>query len=677
MLSLPVSPVPPPPMSRRVPLSNIQNHSQPHINLNTAIPAKRPAKPTRDALGPPPSKKAHLDDAFTAVDQKENRLVTPSKLRLVPKTPSRNDNTAQPRRDVAAAAPPSRIARAKAPVASRRNDKLDTRAKERRPGQQPSQKAPSLRERQMQQAAVAENNEAIRQWQRHYFRVFPTLTFYMDDSVPDDKKAGLRLRLADLNSTVLDKWSAKEVTHVLTTRDDVPPEFPKELANATINPKLLGIGAKADSRDSSLPKLNVYDNHKDVLVLARLNNKKIWSVEKVDRMINTLHEKIEDEIPSPEKRLPSKLKRFDTAIPPILKYTAEDYKRDEAILEKLLREDKHHGTQSSTKEMYTFKGPYLMVGDASGRYKPFIIREYQNAKVPEDGDWPQFRSNREGRCPFVLDPDTKRAYMREEAEKEAEAKAKLKEKEKEKEREAARLRTKTSMEPPPRNQSLKAKTSSFKEELAKPAVDRKPLSCIENKVDRDLATAAAATAIKKTEGRLDKLREIQRARQNHLVVTGYEPVASGLQATGPTSAVFSQAISSNTAVVGPKAGTSRDVQRLGRRVFEKTTVGIRQTNTAASLNVPTEEEVIVEEKAERKSLKRNRSQITKKEVKKQPQAGYCENCRDKYDDFEEHIGSKRHLRFASNNDNFIELDALLASLKRPRKQLSPFHDYDY
>ncbi|KAF3925961.1 hypothetical protein ABW20_dc0106704 [Dactylellina cionopaga] len=654
-------------MSRRVPLSNIQNHVQsPYsLNNNAAIPAKRPAKGSRDTLGPPPAKKAHLDDGYRGPDQKENRTGTPSKLRLVPKTPSRLDvvhnNT---RRD----APPSRIGRAKAPVvaASRRPvEKVDIRVKDRRPVQ--PQKI-NWRDKQQAAQAVAENNEAIRQWQRHYTRVFPTLSFYLDDSVPEDKRAGLRIQLRDLDSTVRDKFTPTNVTHVITARDDIPPEMPKDqtATTGTINPKLL---AKGESGRSGSTKLNLHDDHKDILVVARLHNLKIWSTEKIERMIATLNERIEDDMLSPEKMLPSKLKQLDRANG---RKPTDEPRREEAGLEKLLREERHRAPQSSSsKDMYIFKGPYVMVGDATGRHKPFIVREFQTVRQPENGDWPQFRSNREGRCPFVFDSDTKRAYMKEEAEKEAEAKAKQKEKEKE----AARLKAKTMMEPPPRNQSLKAKTSSLKEGPTTKTVERKPLNCIENKVDRDLATAAAATAVKKTEGRLDKLREVQRARQNHLVVTGYEPVASGLNAVGPTSAVVSQAISSNTATVGPKAGTSRDVHRLSRRVFEKTTGGIRQTNTTTTLQVVDEEVHAVEAKAERKSLKRTRSQMVAKEVKKVPVAGYCENCRDKYDDFEEHIASKRHYKFASNDDNFVELDALLSTLKRRRKPSPPANHF--
>ncbi|KAJ1674287.1 Cdc7p-Dbf4p kinase complex regulatory subunit [Spiromyces aspiralis] len=45
--------------------------------------------------------------------------------------------------------------------------------------------------------------------------------------------------------------------------------------------------------------------------------------------------------------------------------------------------------------------------------------------------------------------------------------------------------------------------------------------------------------------------------------------------------------------------------------------------------------------------------------------GYCENCREKYDDMREHIASTSHRKFATNDQNWVELDTLLAQVQRP------------
>lgn len=50
--------------------------------------------------------------------------------------------------------------------------------------------------------------------------------------------------------------------------------------------------------------------------------------------------------------------------------------------------------------------------------------------------------------------------------------------------------------------------------------------------------------------------------------------------------------------------------------------------------------------------------------RKDKKPGYCENCRVKFDDLEEHATTRRHLRFAQNDQNFEEIDALLDSVAR-------------
>ncbi|KAJ2359678.1 Cdc7p-Dbf4p kinase complex regulatory subunit [Coemansia sp. RSA 2610] len=52
--------------------------------------------------------------------------------------------------------------------------------------------------------------------------------------------------------------------------------------------------------------------------------------------------------------------------------------------------------------------------------------------------------------------------------------------------------------------------------------------------------------------------------------------------------------------------------------------------------------------------------------------GYCENCREKFDDMLEHVKTPQHRRFASNERNWVELDTLLDRVRRPlRKSQAP------
>ncbi|KAK9721356.1 Cdc7p-Dbf4p kinase complex regulatory subunit [Basidiobolus ranarum] len=44
--------------------------------------------------------------------------------------------------------------------------------------------------------------------------------------------------------------------------------------------------------------------------------------------------------------------------------------------------------------------------------------------------------------------------------------------------------------------------------------------------------------------------------------------------------------------------------------------------------------------------------------------GYCENCRLKFEDLEEHVHSRTHRKFVSNSEHYAELDALLSGVQR-------------
>ncbi|KAK5278747.1 Cdc7p-Dbf4p kinase complex regulatory subunit [Cryomyces antarcticus] len=76
---------------------------------------------------------------------------------------------------------------------------------------------------------------------------------------------------------------------------------------------------------------------------------------------------------------------------------------------------------------------------------------------------------------------------------------------------------------------------------------------------------------------------------------------------------------------------------------------------------------IHEEEDGQRPLKRSVIIRKKKVGEKELKPGYCENCRDKFEDFSEHILSRKHRKFALTPDNWKELDELLVQLDRPRK----------
>lgn len=53
------------------------------------------------------------------------------------------------------------------------------------------------------------------------------------------------------------------------------------------------------------------------------------------------------------------------------------------------------------------------------------------------------------------------------------------------------------------------------------------------------------------------------------------------------------------------------------------------------------------------------------QLRREKKPGYCENCRSKYDDFDEHIAGRKHRKFAEDDGHFAEIDTLLNRVSRP------------
>jgi len=64
----------------------------------------------------------------------------------------------------------------------------------------------------------------------------------------------------------------------------------------------------------------------------------------------------------------------------------------------------------------------------------------------------------------------------------------------------------------------------------------------------------------------------------------------------------------------------------------------------------------------RKAKSTTTMRLAKREETLKP--GFCESCRTKFENFQTHINGKRHRKFATNDDNFLELDQVLDRLKR-------------
>jgi regulatory subunit for Cdc7p protein kinase len=356
-------------------------------------------------------------------------------------------------------------------------------------------------------------------------------------------------------------------------------------------------------------------------------------------------------------------------------------KTGKADLSQLLQKEKMYGQAAHdwAPDMAHFRGFFVYIHDMDEQTRPVMLRDYPKPATRDQGKWPQLRVNAAGRCPFLDDPSAKQPVPRPE--------------------QAPRTRAAAAREAPPLSRALsettanlarRARTASLQpEDQVKPLDPPKSIPLKRGSTDN-----------------LPLYGSAQASLRRHPRFAGGEPVASGLQASNVTSAIRSQMISSTAAVPGTKVGASKELHRLGRRVLERSAMpatdkmpsyndvraAINNDPVAApvatkrkvddALEHIQEEELDVSDEEERPQ--RVVAPRKKKAATKDLKPGYCENCRAKFDDFDEvcapthsiwnkiniasqHVVSKSHRKFATTDENWRELDQLLDQLVRPCK----------
>jgi regulatory subunit for Cdc7p protein kinase len=484
-----------------------------------------------------------------------------------------------------------------------------------------------------------------------------------------------------------EKFFSNAVTHVVTTRaipteqshtsgPSVASAVPQQQNSQprTINPSLLERSTESTSVqtdllsakgrftfEASLNKRLVPHAHEgeikrtqarnaDVLYRARELGMKIWTLEKLQRMMNTMFD-TDSGYHGGHGYTTSNNTAGGAALPRTNR---------EADLSQLLRNERINGPSDrdptvATKEMVMFKGPFIYIHDIDEKQRPIMVREYSKVAHKEDGDWPQFRSVANGKCPFVEDVD----HSKREAEKEREMLRLQRQQEKEK-----------SMIP-----RARPSTAAPASRMQPPTVSaaKRPLAELDDGSNRNVTVLTKQANPFDTSSRTRVSAEpsskdpqnafISRAGAGPGRLFGGEPGASGVQPSNVTSAIRSQMISSTAAQPGAKAGTSKEVHGLQRKVLEKTSGGpasyggVASSHRTADINHATKEDMAARQAKRKEKLdlieedvdpseredqarkaenaRKARAVQQRKLEKRDPKPGYCENCQDKFDDFDE------------------------------------------
>ena len=424
-----------------------------------------------------------------------------------------------------------------------------------------------------------------------------------------------------------------QVIHALTGSHDPPTE------RRDLVPPRQG----NDGRTRQVPKT-------DILLKAKAMGTKIWQLEKFDRIVRTMYEN-QDTGSHAQHGHNTRSNAANTA-------TISRSAR-QADLSHLIRNEQLNGPSESalaTTELIPLKGPYIFIRDINEKTKPVMVREYPRVPNREVGAWPQFRSVSLGKCPFIEEVDKRELEREKSLQQESLARAKEDGRTAPRTRAIASLES-TKMYPPlqTRRERPLAENEHGGNAMAQP---KQQLPAVNS---GDPSNGKIPSPVK-------GLRHFPAGAGPGFC--GGEPTASGMQRSNITSAIRSQMISSTAAAPGTKAGMSKEVNELKRKVLEKNSGPSLNVIKAPSRGVGTvgsvsesrgapparlakqkaqerlgqknlanirEEEMHSEEadKNRRNDLAKINAPKTSKGGDKDPKAGYCENCREKFDDFEE------------------------------------------
>ena len=525
--------------------------------------------------------------------------------------------------------------------------------------------------RESAQKSNRESVDSIRQWQRHYRKQFPNFVIYFE-SVPDDVRHKTLRQIHALGARE-EKFFSKAVTHVVTTRT-IPPELattsPDDDGKLASSAKPAGMTQRTTSLLDANLQRRAQSHGSDILSRARELGIKIWALEKLHRMLKTI------EADGPEEPPEEYLRAQIAGTRPVSKPSKG------ANLEQLLRNEKINGPADrdmtvAAQDMISFRGYYIYVHDMDEKTKPTLVRDYAKPTSKEQGKWPQFRLTAAGRCPFIDDPSYTRKLQQQEYAAHAAANSRAQDdisahqrrtraasaQQAAAARPEAPVRASTERQGTLRRSPRKLDTNP---ELSKPLDPPRgiPNSC-QSSFDGTLAAPPLFGSAQQS------LRGLPR-------MFGGEPVASGVQGQNNiTSAIRSQyvssaAISSTAPGASHRVGDSKEVSALKRKVLERgggMASGVAASRDSipssymndmrAAINGGDSEPRIAPMRAAKRKAQEalgtvhedeegaGRQQQTGRakapaakpkrhaDVVKEPKPGYCENCRDKFDDFDD------------------------------------------
>lgn len=374
---------------------------------------------------------------------------------------------------------------------------------------------------------------------------------------------------------------------------------------------------------------------------------KVWDYDKVFRFLKNLGINISDESAS-------------SAVP------TTDKSKHKDNLYNLLKEEKIYGStdrdpNAKRDDLHYLEKNYLYVYDLSQKVRPIAIREWQ------DENYPVLNLTLDGKCPFIFDSsensNNERKKLRRLQKFEATKSY----------RNLLRIVTYDIMNNI--KNGIHLKVSGFSGTST--STDRI------NEDDNTITQNSLSSKNKKTDEESYKLdQELQEVFEDKNEDTTQDDNRSSEEEE--TTQIKPTRFKEPLANMIPLTRYSSCIQPSNSRFFDVAASGYNGASNAANFSmdsnlhsgaqgnglgpmvsqVPSRNLTNLKNRIIMKKQQQKTSHRSDKE--KDMVSGYCENCRIKYDHFDDHIKSNRHRNFACDDRNFKDIDNLIATLNESK-----------
>lgn len=485
------------------------------------------------------------------------------------------------------------------------------------------------------------------EWRKRFLRAFPSFRFYLD-GFDHTTKIEVSNMIAQFGGQ-LEPFFSNSVTHLVTQRKFSLPLLdengevigsqgeslvPMESTTTSISTSsrfLMGAGRFSRlptlrKKNASVPlhsERNPFDemgppvSANDILVKAKNFGIKVWTYEK----FRTVMSGLKGEATADNKKQPN--------------------------LSQMLAKEKVYGTQErdpkaarSDYHYFSRNSVYLLVEDATAEHRPIMAQEWRKpAREDEEVPWPVLYGELEGRCPFTR-------FQIAEGHQQRIRPNRFETLQRSVSLNHVRKQNRTaSLSPAPSNES-RSRYTIVRGASPYPLASGNSVSIASTNLTS--TTSAAPSHSANTLGLMSPFHPLGRK--------AHQATAIGIGRPSSMPRSFGQQ--------KPDPEHQQDKARIS---LVNRMLGISDSRSAGDLSKEKKlADPIPRTIAQTSGIRRSVSTGTAlQEYQREKRPGYCENCRQKYEDFDDHVLSKRHRKFAQDDSNFDKIDELLCRVIRP------------